>query len=213
MNLISLIDGEQGASHGRVTGPVVGIVSDNRDPDGLGRVRVRFPSLSDGAESNWARVASPMAGSERGLFFLPEVDDEVLVAFEHCDPRRPIVIGSLWNGVDLPPETNADGENKVRLLRSRAGHELRFEDGDDAQAITLTDKDRKNYLRISISDGQIQLVAENDLTIEAGQKLTIRCDELELSVAGAGKVEAQGDLEVTSAAQLTLNGDAQVNIN
>ena len=81
----------------RVTGVVVGVVTNNQDPDGLGRVKVKFPWLSDADESSWARIAAPMAGKERGLYFLPEVDDEVLVIFEHGDLRFPFVPGALWN--------------------------------------------------------------------------------------------------------------------
>jgi uncharacterized protein involved in type VI secretion and phage assembly len=85
---------------GRITGVVIGIVTNNQDPDRLGRVKVRFPWLSGGTESHWARVATPMAGNGRGLYFLPEVDDEVLVLFERGDVRFPFVIGALWNGKD-----------------------------------------------------------------------------------------------------------------
>ena len=99
--LIDLINASP-ARNGRILGVVTGVVTNNKDPDKLGRVKVRFPWLSDTDESWWARVASPMAGKDRGVFFLPEVDDEVLVAFEHGDPRFPYVIGALWNG-STPP--------------------------------------------------------------------------------------------------------------
>ncbi len=87
----------------RAYGVAAGIVTNNQDPDGLGRVRIRFPWLSDDNETDWARIATMMAGSGRGSFFLPEVGDEVLVAFEHGDINHPFVIGMLWNGVDTPP--------------------------------------------------------------------------------------------------------------
>src|SRR5215510_12918555 len=93
---------------GRVYGVVIGTVTDNKDPGGLGRVKLRFPWLVEDDESDWAPLATLMAGNQRGSFFLPEVDDEVLVAFFHGDPRYPFVLGSLWNGQDKPPATNAD---------------------------------------------------------------------------------------------------------
>ena len=86
----------------RFFGVVVGVVTNNQDPDGMHRVKVHFPWLSDDVESNWARVAAPMAGGNRGVYFLPEVDDEVLVAFEHGKVDHPYVIGSLWNQQDRP---------------------------------------------------------------------------------------------------------------
>jgi uncharacterized protein involved in type VI secretion and phage assembly len=101
---------------GRIHGVVVGLVTNNQDPDGLGRVKVKFPWLSDVDESSWARIAAPMAGKQRGACFLPEVDDEVLVAFEHGDMRFPYVLGALWNGQDAPPVTNSDGTNNVRMI-------------------------------------------------------------------------------------------------
>ena len=83
---------------GRVYGVVVGIVTNNKDPDNMARVKVRFPWLSDDEESWWARIATVMAGKNRGSYFIPEVDDEVLVAFDHGDMRFPYILGSVWNG-------------------------------------------------------------------------------------------------------------------
>src|SRR5664280_3415392 len=127
MNLYELISGtaEQEVHSRRITGVVVGVVTNNQDPDGFGRVKVKFPWLSDVDESDWARVAAPMAGNKRGFYFLPEVDDEVLVAFEHGDVRFPYVLGALWNGKDAPPATNGDGKNNVRVIQSRSGHVIK----------------------------------------------------------------------------------------
>ena len=85
MNLFDVLTDERDDASSRVSGVVVGVVTNNQDPEGMGRVKVKFPWLSDEDESNWARVAAPMAGKERGFYFLPEVEDEVLVAFEHGD--------------------------------------------------------------------------------------------------------------------------------
>ncbi len=99
-------------------GVVVAEVADNRDPRRRGRVKVRF-RLRSGERTGWARLAVPMAGDRIGTYFLPEVGDEVLVAFERGDPRRPYVLGSLWSAGARPPETNRDKRNDKRLIRSR----------------------------------------------------------------------------------------------
>ena len=133
-----------------VYGVVIAIVVDNKDPEGRYRVKVKYPWVlesnskytdnPDEADfiSNWARIATSMAGSNegadfRGSFFLPEVDDEVLVMFEHGDVRRPILMGSLWNGVDKPIHDNSEkgpqeGKNNYRSIRSRSGHMVTFHD-------------------------------------------------------------------------------------
>ena len=103
----SLLELLQTATRGdadRIYGMVIGIVTNNQDPDKLGRVKVRFPWLSDEDESQWARMLTPMAGDNRGMYFIPEVDDEVLVAFEQGDMRFPYILGALWNGEDKPPD-------------------------------------------------------------------------------------------------------------
>ena len=85
-------------------------MTQNEDPDGLGRVRVKYPALGDDTEGWWARIAAPSAGKDRGLLMMPVVGDEVLVAFEHDDVHRPYVIGALWNGKDMPGDlVQSDG--------------------------------------------------------------------------------------------------------
>ena len=84
----------------RINGVVIGLVTDLSDPEGLGRIRVSFPWLGDNVQSNWARIAAPMAGGERGVFFQPEIGDEALVAFEQGEVRSPYILGFLWNGDD-----------------------------------------------------------------------------------------------------------------
>ena len=113
MSLVDLLNTEDKSRSGRIHGVVVGIITDNNDPEELGRVRVSFPWRGERDQSRWARVATLMAGNDRGTFFLPEVEDEVLVAFDRGDMNHPYVIGTLWNGVDTPPETNSDGSNNI----------------------------------------------------------------------------------------------------
>ncbi len=115
---------------------VIGLVSSVDDPDKLGRVQVTFPWLSEDNRSTWARLATLHAGPGRGSYFLPEVDDEVLVAFNHGDPRDPYIIGFLWNGVDTPPNRDIPTPD-VRRLRTKSGHQLDFDDRSQKERIHL----------------------------------------------------------------------------
>lgn len=117
----------------RYPGVVTGIVKNVNDPEGQGRIELQFPWLSEAQRSSWAPVASLLAGKERGAFFMPEVEDEVLVAFEHGDFDHPFIVGFLWNGVDMPPEKT----NKNRVIKTPGGHQLRFEDTDGAKKIII----------------------------------------------------------------------------
>ncbi|MEH2278813.1 MAG: VgrG-related protein [Nostoc sp.] len=113
---------------------LIGIVDDNRDPENLGRVTVKFPTLTQEHKSNWARVVAVGAGRNRGFDCLPEINDEVLVGFEHGDIHRPFVIGGLWNGKDAPPEDVDDSVTeygvRLRTFKTRVGHILQFIDGE-----------------------------------------------------------------------------------
>src|SRR5262245_33469885 len=108
----------------RYPGVVIATVKSLDDPEGQGRIQLRFPWLTESVQSAWAPVAVSMAGKERGQFYMPEIDDEVLVAFEHGDFDHPFIIGFLWNGVDTPP-TN---DPHRRLIRSVNGHEIEIYD-------------------------------------------------------------------------------------
>jgi uncharacterized protein involved in type VI secretion and phage assembly len=143
MSLVELLSRPAAAPHHpeRVYGAVVGVVSSIDDPDGQGRVKVRFPWLKDDVESRWARLVSFMAGTERGAVFRPEVGDEVLVVFEQGDMRFPYILGGLWNGKDaMPSERGQDGGNDIRLIKSRSGHTIVFDDTSGDEKVTVTDK-------------------------------------------------------------------------
>jgi uncharacterized protein involved in type VI secretion and phage assembly len=143
MSLIELLSekSDGAAVVGRVCGVVSAIVSNAADPDGLGRVKLKYPWLKDDSESPWARLMSFMAGADRGAVFRPEVGDEVLVMFEHGDMRFPYVLGAVWNGKDaMPSERKSDSDNAVRLIKSRSGHLIVFDDSAGSEKVTITDK-------------------------------------------------------------------------
>lgn len=196
-----------------ILGVVSGVVTNNQDPDGLGRIKVKLPRISEEDESNWARVISFMAGQDRGAFYLPEVDDEVLVAFEYGDINRPYVIGSLWNGVDTPPADNGDGENNIRVIKSRSGHVVRFDDTDGAEKIEIIDKSEKNLVTIDTSENKITISSDQDIDILAPNgKIRIEANEFEIIAAGDSKIESGANLDVNASGDLNAAG-ATINLN
>jgi uncharacterized protein involved in type VI secretion and phage assembly len=197
-----------------VHGVVVALVTDVDDPDAAGRVKVSFPWLSEEYESWWARVAQLGAGDQRGAVWLPEVNDEVLVAFEHGDTRRPYVVGSLYNGVDLPRLGDglvdaATGAVKRRGFVSKAGHRLVFLDDDAKSGTALVSGDdslriamKQNDTTIAISsDGsvaisgsrEVTVTSDGSISVEAGSTLTLRGSG-GVSIDGGPKVEVSGGL-------------------
>jgi uncharacterized protein involved in type VI secretion and phage assembly len=204
-NLIDVLAPASPGKAGKIFGVVMGIVSNNQDPDKMGRVRVKFPWLSEDHESWWARVATPMAGPNRGMYFLPEVDDEVLVAFEHGDVRFPYVLGSLWNGKDAPPGNNDDGKNNIRLVHSRSGHLIRLDDTDGEEKIEVIDRTGNNSIKIQSSDNSIAISCTGKLKLHAGQGIEITSD-------ADIKVQASSTMDVQASATMTVKG-ATVNIN
>ena len=188
----------------RLYGICIGVVTNNQDPDGLGRVKVRFPWLSDAVESNWARVLAPMAGKDRGIYFLPEVNDEVLLAFEQGDIRFPYVLGSLWNGKDKPPETNKDGKNDRRIIKSRSGHMIVLDDSDDKPSIEIVDKSEKNRIFIDSAKNAMEIKVKGDLSIEIGGNLSIK-------TKGKIDIDAKQDVAAKTKANLKVESDGQMN--
>jgi uncharacterized protein involved in type VI secretion and phage assembly len=192
---------------GLVKGVSVAVVAQNKDPEGLGRVKVSFPWRDNADESYWARIAVPMAGGDRGTWFLPEIGDEVLVA---CDAERvehPYVVGSLWNGQDKPPEANADGKNDLRMIRSRSGHEIVFDDGARGRIeIHLKDDTRKVRLDpdgIEISDDKGNKIAiqstSGAISIKSATKITIESATVEVKATASMTLQASGTLTIQGA--------------
>ena len=215
MNLFEVLAQSDGSTAlaSRIFGVVVGVVTNNQDPDGLGRVKVKFPWLSDAEESFWARVAAPMAGKERGFYFLPEVEDEVLVAFEQGDVSFPYVLGALWNGKDKPPETNDDGKNNARSIKSRSGHIIRLNDEDGKEKIEIIDKTGKNKIEFDAAKNTITVTSEKDIILSASKgTITLDAQKIEIKSSADAKLEAGAGMDVKAAQAMNIKG-ATVNIN
>jgi len=212
MSITELLD--EGNKHrSKIYGVIIGIVTNNKDPDQLGRVKVKFPRISGDDESNWARVATFMAGAQRGAFFLPEVDDEVLVAFEHGDITMPYVIGSLWNGVDEPIETNSDGKNNIRVIKSRSGHVIRLTDEEGKEKVEIIDKTGKNLISIDTKDNKITISSDKDIKLSAPNGMvSIEAKDIEIKSSAATKIEASSSMDAKASGNMTIKG-ATVNIN
>lgn len=195
------------ASDPRFSGVAVAVVSNIKDPEGLGRVRLRLPWLSDDLESAWARVSAPMAGPGRGVYLLPEVDDEVLVAFEHGNPQRPYVLGGLWSDADRPPVRNDDGSNDVRLIRSRSGHVIRFDDSDGAERIEIVDGSGRNRIVIDTRNDAVTVSARGDVTVESRSgKVSLRGQDVVIEAERTLSLTARAGAELSTDARLTLKG-------
>lgn len=165
-------------------------VADIVDPDGQGRVRVKLPWSPDGdgsAYEAWARVATLMAGPNRGAWFIPDVDDEVLVAFKAGDPRHPYVIGMLWNGQDQPPESmDGAGNNFKKVLRSRNGVKITIDDSDGQESLkletpggqTVVLKDGPGSVEATDSNGNSIKMEASGITVNASAKVTVNAGGL-----------------------------------
>ena len=175
-------------------GVQVAVVTQNEDPDGLGRVRVKYPELGEETEGWWARIAAPGAGRDRGLLMTPLVDDEVLVAFEHGDVRRPLVLGSLWNGKDTPGElVQKDGSFRLRSAETI---------GIEAdKKMTITAKDE-----LTVEVGSASSVMKKDGTITASGK--------DVTVKGSGSItiEATSSLTIKAGGSLTIQAGGTVKV-
>lgn len=172
---------------------VIGIVTNNRDPEGWGRVKVRFPWLAESEESTWARMAMPMGGANKGMFFLPEINDEVLIGFEHGDINHPYVLGVLWNGKDKPPLANnevvgRDGKVNRQVLRSRSGHEIILDDTRGREKIIIRDQNQASEIVFDSRNNAMLINVKGNLSIEAngelllkGRKVIVSGDTIELN--------------------------------
>jgi uncharacterized protein involved in type VI secretion and phage assembly len=196
--------GSRRAANGREWGNdgiVLGVVTNNNDPETQGRVKVKFPTLGDNVESTWARVSAPGAGKTRGLDFRPEVGDEVVVAFDRGDLRQAVVIGGLWSAKNkIVAETKvAGGKVSTRVIRSRVGHMITMSDGDSPadRHITIALADKKTVVII----GQEKI----DVAAAPGKPIHLKAGQAEVTMTGTGDITLKG-------VNVTIEGKAKVAI-
>ena len=219
-SLAGLIAGMSGSTASAITqvidGVVIGIVTDTADPMKIGRVKVTLPWLADDFETFWCRVCYPGAGAERGLFVCPEINDEVLIAFEHGDIRHPYVIGSLFNGQDKPDSTSysssSDGAIIRRAWTSRNGHRIVILEDPQSPDSDMINLVTKNGVVMNLRD-------DGELFVDAKKAIFSLTEEFEISTTGdikiTGKnvtIEARANFEVTATAGAKVDGGAQTEI-
>ena len=217
-----------------LSGVYHGVVSQNKDPDGRGRIKVRLPWLDggDADQAQWAQMSVPMAGDKFGWYALPDVDDAVAVVFIDGDIQHPVVIGGIWSKTDAPPELNGDGKNNFRGYRSRSGHRLILDDssqvkvvfadktnqhmvgigsfssdgdGDNKCAVYKPASTGEGGIAISSMDGKVTLACPNGkLKVTANQNITISAT---MTVA----IKAGTELKITgSLAKASSTAPAQI---
>jgi uncharacterized protein involved in type VI secretion and phage assembly len=190
-------------------GPVVGVVTNNQDPDNLGRVRVKFPDLGDNTEGWWARIASTSAGKDRGVLMMPQKDDEVLVVFEHGDARRAYVVGSLWNTKDTPGDlVQKDGSyviqsDKKIVSQAKDNVSLKTDKDYSTDVTGKASHSTKGDFTID-SKGKLGQSAVGDITIDGKGNVTLK---------GMGSVTVKSTSSLTvQAPNVTVQGDASVSV-
>lgn len=192
------------------------------DPDGLGRVKLTLPWVPDtGTEKYeaWARIATLMGGNNRGTWFIPDTGDEVLVAFEGGDPRRPFVLGGLWNGKDKPPESmDGGGKNFKKVIRSRNGVKVTLDDTDGKETMTLETPggnkmslaDGPGVIEIKDSNGNSIKLSSSGITIQASAKVTISASTVDVSAGmingNAGMAKFSGVVQAPTALATSVVG-------
>jgi len=196
----------------RVYEAVIGLVTDIKDEGKLCRIKVKLPTIPEGSDNTWwATWVSIGGGKDRGWFSIPEIDDEVLVMFEHGDIGRPVIIGALWNGKDKPPDKNADGENKKRLWKSKSGHMVTFDDDKgtiemkDGNGIGIITIDKANKINIEAKQGDVAIFAKDDMLILA-KEISVKADDSAELRAGSSGLKLSGNKVTADGSTVKVHG-------
>ncbi len=204
-----------------------GIVCQNKDPDNLDRIKVRFPWLDNGEtdQTHWAQLLTPMEGKKFGWYTLPDVEDVVVVMFIAGDISQPVIVGGVWSKPDFSPEPNEDGANNFRGYRSRVGHRMVFDDTNGGTKVWFADKTTKLMVGVGkfAKDGAGPNICavwkpamagefgvsistmEGKMEITAKEKLIIKAANIKINAKTTIDMKAGGDLKMegSSAAKLT----------
>lgn len=197
---------------GQMPGLVEALVVDNKDPEKLGRVKLKFPTLPEGPESHWARLVMPMAGKERGWMTIPEVGDEVLVAFAHGDVQNAMVLGALYNGVDTPPYANEDGNNDLRVFQSRSGHRLTFDDKDGDERVELILHNEEIRVIWDAKEKVLSLYSGKDIIVEAKETISMKCKDFILEAASTINMKSGTSTELKTGSDCAVDGGGQLTL-
>jgi phage baseplate assembly protein gpV len=207
----------------KIRGVQSAIVVDNKDgADNPGyRVKLKFPWLNEQETTFWARIAIPMGGPSRGTYVLPEIEDQVLVVFEHGDINRPIVIGALWSKKQEPVEVNQSGKNNTKLIKSRSGHRIIFDDKEGAEKITIVDKTKKNKIVLDSVNKIVKIESDGDIEVIAKANVIMHSNALKIgtseSVTGKAKsllTHSQKTFGLKAASGITIGGgNTTINIS
>ena len=210
--MADLVNGGRPAQHDAALwgGVVPAVVTNINDPDNMSRVKLKFPWLDGQLESDWARMSAAGAGDGRGLFWLPEVNDEVLVAFEHGDFNRPYVIGGLWNGQDAPPERTSEavqnGKVHTRTIKTRTGHVIRLVDDESGdQFIEIVDAQEGTHIKLDAKAKKLEVTCKGDIAIQADGAINLKAQRDFV-------IEATGDLKLKGRS-VKLDGDVNTDVS
>ena len=213
-NLYKLLQKAQEAAatgDAKMFGVEVAIVTNVKDDQKLGRVKVCFPRLPGKPESDWVRVAQPAAGAGRGFYWLPHVNDEVLVAFERGEAHRPYVLGSLWNGIDKPMEKSYEDENTTIMIQTKSGHQIVMSDKDGEEKMVIADKSGKRSMTWDVKEKKFLLEAgEGDVIIKAEKKIILDCEDLEIKTSKTGKIDIGSTFDLNVAKNANIKAGPQL---
>jgi uncharacterized protein involved in type VI secretion and phage assembly len=197
----------------KMFGVEVGIVTNVKDDQKLGRVKVCFPRLPGKPESDWVRVVQPAAGAGRGFYWIPEVNDEVLIAFERGEAHRPYVVGALWNGKDKPMKNAYTDENTTRMIMTKSGHQIILDDKKDAEKIIIADKSGKRTMTFDVKNKKFLIEAkEGDVEIHAEKKIILECEDLEIKTKKSGKIDIGSTFDLNVKDKANIKAGPQLNI-
>lgn len=201
-----------------INGLVVGIVTDNKDPNGMHRVQVQFPVDSDQKVlSSWCRMCSPMAGNSRGLVMLPEIGTEVVLMYAYRS-MSPYVLGAVYNGGDDTPDTykNDDDENNKRVFWSRSDHMVIFDDTSGAEKVELAAKASGRldvtsgliYNQADAVEKTVTVYSDKHIIIEAKETISIKCKDFKLEADATTAMEAGQKGVFKSGSSTEIKSDA-----
>jgi uncharacterized protein involved in type VI secretion and phage assembly len=192
------------------------VVTDNNDPDKLGRVKVHFDWQEEGQNTPWIRMVNPHSGSSRGFYFVPEIGDEVVVGFEHNHPQKPYVMGTMYGGNHSPEENWVTNSNDIKKIRTKSGHTLEFNDSSGSETLVIYNgsgssaDSNSNKITLALSPNKITIESQGDIELKA---TNIKLDaQNNLDIHGTGvSVKADGQFKAEGATA-EIDGTGQVKI-